>query len=267
MPLLYILVFILGLIFGSFITAYSYRWPRGMSLNGRSKCDNCGWTIFWYDNIPLFSYLALKGRCRHCHKHISLRYPLIEFSTGLIFLAIFNTYFSCLSGPTLQNIVCTFHNSLGIYALPFLFALNVALMAILVIDLETQYIPDELTFFILLLSSVFVFIFSENLYLIFFVAIAGSLFFLFSHFITRGKGMGLGDVKLALAGGVFFGWPALIAWFYCSFLLGAFIGILLIIFGKAKFRKPIAFGPFLVLAWFITLFWGDKLVSFLLPIL
>ena len=94
-----------------------------------------------------------------------------------------------------------------------------------------------------------------------------SLFLLLLNLFTLGRGMGLGDVKLALFGGVFFGWPLTLVWLVLSFIIGATIGIALIIFGKARFGKHIAFGPFLVISFFITLFMGDKLAVLLLPFL
>ena len=269
MLFLYFLVFVLGLTFGSFLTSYTYRWPRNLSFGGRSYCDNCRKKISWYDNIPLLSYFLLSGKCRNCQQKISFLYPLIEFVMGIMFIAIFYVFMRCpyVQGTSLDiSIICSIKSTLGVYTLPYLFAVCVSLIAIFIIDLQTQYIPDELVFFILTLSLlVLIITANDSFYLTLFAAFFASTFFLFLNFITHGKGMGLGDVKLVLAGGLFFGMPFTISWLFLSFILGAVIGLTLIYFGKAKFKKPIAFGPFLVMSWFITMFWGDKLVSILIP--
>lgn len=249
-----------GLIIGSFIGAYTYRWPRGISINkGRSFCDNCGKKIHWYENIPLLSYLLLGGKCRNCGKKISLRYPLIELSTALIFVAVY--YFK---NVTLQGLPPQ-----GGWTLLYLLAVAAVLTAIFIIDLEHKLISDEATFFIFTISFLVLLLSSDgNFYRIFFCSFLASSFFLFLNFITKGRGMGLGDVKLVLALGlVFADWKLLIVWLFLSFIIGAVVGVFLIAIGKAKWGRQIPFGPFLIGSFFITLFWGETLSGFLLPYL
>lgn len=256
----YLLIFIFGLIIGSFIGAYTYRWPRGISINkGRSMCPKCKKKINWYDNIPLLSYLLLAGKCRNCKKKISIRYPLIEFSTTLLFVAVYTFKGATLQGLPLQ----------GVWVLPYLLAVTAALIIIFVIDLEHKLIPDEATFFIFTMSSLaLLFSTDDNFYRIFFCAFLASFFFLFLNFITKGRGMGLGDVKLVLALGlVFTDWKILIVWLFLSFIIGAIVGVFLIAIGKAKWGRQIAFGPFIIASFFITLFWGKILAGLLLPYL
>ncbi|KKQ51104.1 hypothetical protein A2865_04640 [Candidatus Woesebacteria bacterium RIFCSPHIGHO2_01_FULL_39_17] len=246
---------ILGLAVGSFLSAYTWRWPRGISIaKGRSICPKCKKQIAWYDNIPLFSYLILGGRCRNCRKKISLRYSLIEVSTGTLFVVTI-----LLLGGL---------GRLGFPLTTYYLLLTTILIAIFIIDLEHQIIPDELVFIIFGLS-LFMLIVSSNdqLYKIIFASFMASTFFLLLHFITRGRGMGLGDAKLVLALSPILGWPQIMVWIFLSFIIGAVVGLFLIAIKKASFGKHIAFGPFLVIAFFITLFWGEYLIGFLLPFL
>ena len=252
MHLLFLFVF--GLIIGSFIGAYTYRWPMGISVKeGRSFCPKCKAKISWYDNIPLLSYILLSGKCRNCKKKISLRYPLIELSTAAIFVLVYT-----LQGASFKGI-----------ALPFFLLITAALIIIFVIDLEHNLIPDEAVFFIFTLAFLNL-LFSSNkaFYTIFFSAFLASTFFLLLHLITKGRGMGLGDVKLVMALGLMFAyWKLLLVWIFLSFIIGSVVGVFLIATGKAKWGKKIPFGPFLVVSFFATIFWGDTLAGLLLPYL
>lgn len=257
-------IFILGLVVGSFLGAYTYRWPRHMKVSeGRSRCPHCRKTIAWYDNIPLLSFLLLNGKCRNCGKHISLRYPLIELSTGTIFVLVY--YFltsyctTSLQGPTFKVFkapaICTWGNLVGPWALPyFLFFVSI-LIAIFVIDLENKIIPDELVF-LLIASSFLVHIFGTNdkLYTFLLSGFSASIFFIFLNIITMGRGMGLGDAKLVIPLGLMLGWPSTALFLYSSFIIGAVVGIFLVVSGRSKFGKKIPFGPFLVVGFLIALF-------------
>jgi leader peptidase (prepilin peptidase)/N-methyltransferase len=146
-------------------------------------------------------------------------------------------------------------------------AVTTALIVIFVIDLENKLIPDEAVFFIFTLSFLALLLSSNpDFYQVLFTAFLASTFFLLLNLITMGKGMGLGDVKLVLALSLFmFDWRVVIVWLFTSFVIGAIVGIFLIAVGKAKFGKQIPFGPFLIAAFFITIFWGDMLVKYMLP--
>ena len=265
----YFFIFVLGLVAGSFLSAFTYRYPRNISIAlGRSFCDKCKAKIAWYDNLPLLSFLLLKGKCRNCGKKISPRYPFIELSTALAFslIAFFlNNCTTTLQGQSFKGeVLCIWQGYLGFWALPFLLFLVLALITIFVIDLENQLIPDNqvyllfsLTTLLLLLSS------SDNLYQRLMTGFAASTFLLLIHLVTRGRGMGLGDVKFALLGGVFLGWPGSLTWLFSSFLIGAFVGVILILFKKASFGKKIPFGPFLTFSLFINMLWGNLLFKLL----
>jgi len=255
------LVLIFGLIVGSFLAALSYRIPLGISISkGRSFCPKCKRKICWYDNIPLFSYLVLDGKCRDCGRKISLRYPFIEAATGIGFLLIFS--FQC-SMSSLEN-MCLWKNSLGGLYIPFLLFIFSLLVAIFIIDLEKQIIPDSLVFSLFIVTSLFLIIFrGEVLFENLLVGFGASLFLLLLYLVTKGKGMGLGDVKFALFSGIFLGWPQTLLWLFVSFVIGALTGLALILAKKASFGKHIPFGPFLVVSFFISILFGERILGWL----
>ncbi len=241
-----IFLFILGLIFGSFISALTYRYPRGISIvKGRSFCPKCKKQIAWFDNIPVVSYLILGGRCRNCKKKISPRYILIELATGLGFLT--------LQGLTLQGVY-------SIYILAGQLAVFVILESIFIIDLEHQIIPDDFIFPGLLVSLLA----TDYLLLatLFSGFLAASLLMLI-HLLTRGRGMGLGDVKFAVLGGILVGLKLMPVWLFLSFLTGGVAGFILILGRRAGLKDKIAFGPFLIIGLGLTFLYGNTFLRIL----
>lgn len=230
-----IFLFPFGLIAGSFIAALSYRFPREISIKkGRSLCPNCKKTISWFDNLPLLSYVLLGGKCRKCDKKISVRYPLIEGLTGILFLLI---------GPNI-----------------FLLFATTLLMALLVIDWENMLLPDEFIFWGLAVAVFYLLFSSQAVYLNLLAGFAAALFFLGIFFITLGRGMGLGDVKLALLIGVILGMKLILPWLLISFISGGIVATALLLSKKAKLKEKIAFGPFLIFGFFVVSIVGDKLL-------
>ena len=238
-----LLFIILGLVIGSFLAAYSYRLPKDISIaEGRSFCPNCKKQIEWYDNIPLISFLLLMGKCRQCHSPISYRYFLIELSTALGFLAISKT-----SGDLINLI--------------FMLIMFSILVLIFVIDFENQIIPDNLVFAGILLTFVkLLLVDNRSLFEALLSGFLASSFLFAIHLITKGKGMGLGDVKFAILGGLLMGPKLSFIWLFLSFLTGALVGIILIIGKAAKFKDKIAFGPFLIIGLVATYIWGRNLL-------
>lgn len=261
MPEYFLLLFttLLGLIFGSFISALSFRTVNGISIfKGRSFCPKCKKTISWKDNIPVFSFFFLKGRSRCCKKMISLRYPLIEFLTTLVFFLIASVF---INSQITTNPIFVWKDLIGFATLPYLLFVSVSLIVVLVTDLEHKLILDKFVFIPLALTLFLILFFNPDYsYANFFLAFASASFLLIINFLTKGKGMGLGDVKLALLPPLILGWPYTLIWFFLSFIIGAVVGVLLLFVGKARFGKQIPFGPFLVLSFFIVLFWGEKLL-------
>jgi len=256
--LTYFVLLVLGLVVGSFLTMFTYRYPRGEKLgNDRSRCDKCKKKIGLQDNIPLLSYALLGGKCRSCGKKISVRYPLIELATAVGFVGAFYVIGNCNSGvynSLIETPLCTWNGILGGMALPFFLVIYTILVAIFVIDSEHQLIPDSLTFSIYVITiAVLILTNPSNLFTYFLVGFGSALFLLLINLATKGKGMGLGDVKFAIAGGTLIGWPGVLTWMMFAFVIGAVVGLFLIIAGKASFSKKIAFGPFLVIGLVLAL--------------
>ena len=229
------LLFLFGLVFGSFISALSWRYPKGISIvEGRSMCPKCKKQIPWYDNIPLLSYLILGGKCRNCKKLISWRYPAIELVTGIGFILI---------GPQI-----------------FWLIIFCILEIIFIIDLENQIIPDIFVFLGLFFA---LFLNKESFFGALFAGFLAATFLVLIHIFTKGRGMGLGDVKFAVFGGFLIGIKLLLVWFLIAFLTGAVIGIILILGRKAHLKSQIAFGPFLVVAIPLALLYGEKILFWL----
>lgn len=235
-----LLFLILGLMIGSFLAAYSYRLPLGISVSkGRSYCPHCKKQIEWYDNIPVVSYLILKGKCRRCNSPISARYLLIEVSTALGFFAL---YKYANSDPL---------------SLLFLLVIYCLLTLIFMIDFEHQIIPDKLVYFGVVITIIkMLAVDNRMIYEGLLSGFAASVFLLVIHMLTKGKGMGLGDVKFAILGGLLMGPRMSIVWLFLAFLTGAITGIILILGKFAKLKDKIAFGPFLVISLVATYIWG-----------
>lgn len=244
-----IIIFLLGLSIGSFLNVLIDRLPNGESIWwDRSHCDSCRKTLSWYDLIPVVSFIILQRKCRSCHKKISWQYPLVELSTGLIFL---------FTSVSMIRIIST-----GFIAphLIYYLALSGSLLAIFVTDFKYRIIPDQILIFLTVLTLVYQFIYFPQLIKDNLISgIISLLFFLMLVIITRGKGMGLGDVKLAFVMGLSLGFPKIIVALYLSFLTGALVSLILILTHKKSMKSTIAFGPFLICATFVSLFFGATL--------
>ena len=267
---LYLSVGILGLLVGSFLNVVVYRLPIMLQKSWRqeclefleqedsepntgvfnlsqprSRCPSCNHPISAVENIPVISYLFLRGRCKNCRTSISIRYPLVEFSTALLSIMVAIQF--GVSGQTL-------------IALPFTWTL----ITLSLIDADTQLLPDSITLpllWLVLFASLFnVFIDPSSALM---GAIAGylslwSVFWLFK--LATGKdGMGYGDFKLLAAIGALLGWQMLPLVIMLSAFAGAIIGISLIVFKGRSKNNALPFGPYLSIAGFIALLWGEQI--------
>lgn len=240
-------IFILSLTVGSFLSAFTYRLGTDLSIfKGRSICPKCKSKISWYDNIPLLSYFLLGGKCRNCHKKISVRYPLIESLTAIIFVLLY---------LFLQNIILSL-SWLAPYPillqLIVMFSVAAVLLAIFITDFESQLVYDDLIILAYCWVSLLIIFSGVRAYPYFLSGVLVADFFLFLNIITKGHGMGLGDVYLALLLGTALGGLSLI-WLLLSFVSGALIGLLLIVFGKARFGRKIAFAPYMIFSFFAVI--------------
>lgn len=245
-----VIFFILGLVIGSFLNVVIYRFNTQKSFGGRSACMSCRNQLSWYELIPLFSYLGLKGRCSSCQTKISFQYPLVEFVTGVLFLVLFFKF---------QNLL--YHGILD-FVIPYAFytAVFSLLLVITVYDIKHKIIPDILSFVFGFLAFLSVFLFTNGVFSPhmpmmsdFFGAIVISVPFALIWLLSKGTWMGLGDAKLAIGLGLLLGMPLMLSATVMAFWIGAIIGIFLLIFNKKYNRKSeVPFGPFLILGTLIA---------------
>ena len=266
-----------GLGIGSFLNAVIFRLHTGESpLKGRSHCMNCGKTLSWYELVPVFSYIIQRGKCRECGTRLSPQYPLVEIATaGIFLLIVINSQLLSFN----EFSVAQFLN------IAFLFLISSGLIVIFVYDLKHYIIPDRILFpligivFLAHLLNILNFEFwSLGLvsdfafrYLDFhslinavLLGILSAIPFAAIHFISKGRAMGFGDVKFAFFMGVLLGYPAVLSAMFIAFVLGAIIGIVLMLAGKKSMQSKVPFGPFLIVGTFLSLFWGGELISFYL---
>lgn len=246
----YFILFFIGIIIGSFLNVVIDRIPRGETIwFGRSHCEYCQHVLSWYDLFPLFSFLLLRGKCRYCHKFIGWKYPIVEATTGVLFVL------ALLTTP-LTSIVLILN----------LFVLG-SLTIILYTDLFSGIIPDSVLVLLFFFTILRVFVLHQNILNCLASGICAGLLFLFLHVVTRGRGMGFGDVKYAVIMGALLGFPFIIAGLYIAFLTGAVLALILVIVKKKTFASAIPFGPFLVLGTVVNFFWGSYVWAFFLHLL
>ncbi len=263
--LLATIAFMFGVIIGSFLNVYIYRFHTGKSLMGNSHCLSCATPLKFYELFPLFSYLFLRGRCRTCHSYIPSRYFWVELLTGSLFVGV----------------VLTVND---IYSMFFLLATVSVLVVIAVYDIYHFIIPDELTLavlglvlgnqFYLHLTGVPLVNFAWNIM----AALLASLFLLLLWRFSDGRWIGFGDVKLVIPLALGVGYASVFSLVVLSFWIGALVGLILLGYQKIKRRgqphlrflpaeltikSAVPFAPFLILGYLTVLFWGIDVVSLL----
>ena len=243
--------FVLGAVVGSFLNVLIHRLPEEKSIVfPASHCPKCQHAIRFYDNIPLISYLFLKGRCRDCGGSISLRYPLVEGLTAILSLLIYWKF-----GPSAQ------------YLCVFVFVCS--LIVITFIDLDHQIIPHLLTLSGIPVFAVLAVLFMGLTAIDAFLGVmigAGILYFVAVYYeaLTGREGMGGGDVNLLAMLGAFLGWKSLLFVLLVSSLLGAVVGLAFILFKGKDMKYAVPFGPFLCIAAVVYLFFGGDLIALFL---
>ena len=248
------IVFIVGLIFGSFLNVVIHRIPQDQSIVWPgSRCPNCSKPIPPYDNIPLISYIMLRGRCRHCQASISWRYPLVEGLTGVCLLALFLRY--------------GFDPQFWVYGVLTLFLIPLSF-----IDLDHGILPNKLTipgFILGLLLGILLQI--ESWYNVLFGALFGGgimiLISLLGKLLFKKESLGMGDVKLLVMIGVYVGFPWVAVCLFFGIFVAAVIILICILRKKLSFGNTVPFGPFIAIGTFVFLLWGESLVRAYLSLL
>ncbi len=240
----YVIVF--GMCIGSFLNVCIYRMPISESLVfPRSKCPKCGNLIRFYDNIPVFSYLFLKGRCRHCSTSIPIRYAMVEIITGLSAFSVYKKF-----GLTFPAVIY--------------FIFIAALIVIIYIDIDHKIIPNRITLPGIPICFLFSFVLPEMSpidSLIGILAGGGSLFLVDWVYkaVTKKHGMGGGDIKLLAMIGAIIGWKGVLFTIYMSSIVGTLAGLMVIVYRKKNLKFAIPFGPFLSIGAITYLFFGDAI--------
>jgi leader peptidase (prepilin peptidase)/N-methyltransferase len=243
-----VLIIAFGLIWGSFLNVVIYRLPRNLSLiHPPSSCPHCGKRIKPYENIPILSYLALKGKCRNCQSKISPVYPLVEALTPFCFLLVYMQFSLSLH----FFVSCLFVS---------------ALIALGFIDYYHQILPDEITLIGLAVALFYTF-FRDDLSLVqaLLGAGVGAGFLLLvygAYYLLRKKeGLGLGDVTMMLLVGAFLGWKPTLLTLILASVVGAVVGVFFIFFKKKDLQHALPFGTFLAPAAFVAFLYGQKIID------
>jgi prepilin signal peptidase PulO-like enzyme (type II secretory pathway) len=256
------ILFILGIVVGSFLKVTIDRSVLGESfIAGRSRCPECKTTIAWYDNIPLFSYIVLRGRCRHCKFAIPLSYPVVEFVTGALFVWWF------LMGFAFFRLA---EHPFTVMQPVFWLVVGVLFVVIFFADALYFIIPDGAVILLLLMSASYRLglgwlgkMQMVDVWWAFGAGIGYAAILAFLHVITKGKGMGLGDVKLALPLGLLLGPRKALLAFALATWIGAIVGIVMIAVQRKSLKHVIPFGPFMIIGTMIALLWGEELMRLL----
>jgi prepilin signal peptidase PulO-like enzyme (type II secretory pathway) len=277
--MLWFFLFVFGIIFGSFLNVVILRYDGERflldvkTLGGRSHCMHCGKTLRWFELVPIFSFVIQRGRCRRCDARLNVQYPIVEALSGSIFVFVpfvFGAAAGGIAGPLL------------IVAIVWVSVFE-ALLVMSAVDIRLGIIPDEINVFLGVIG-VFLAIISAgyfgaanqsllgpyaalfgwqgNVVLARLIGAAASgIFFAALIGVTRGKGMGIGDLKLAIPLGLIFGWPDIIFLMVFAFVLGALAGIIAIAGGKNSMKGTLPFGPFLALGAATIFFWGPQIFN------
>ena len=252
-------VFILGAVIGSFLNVCIYRVPENLSVVApRSRCGNCGTTLTGKDLVPIFSWLFLKGRCKHCGVKIASRYLWVELTQGLLFLAVFYIH-----GFTVKTLL--------------LWILTAFLTVVFFIDFDHQRIPNKLVFTGLILGfvpTVLNILNIETLYptrhvsepilgvIVPFVVMLGIA--IGGQVVFRKDVLGMGDVKVLAPIGLFLGWHLALVTIWLSFVLGGVFGLIWIFLQRKDKNAMIAFGPFIALAAYLVGLFSENVLIFIL---
>lgn len=245
------LLFLFGLAVGSFLNVVIYRSKIKKSIfKPKSFCPHCKHVLAWYDLIPVLSFISLRGRCRYCHKKISLQYPLVELATGILF-ALFYLQAGGLNGKLFFDL---FFTSI--------------LIIVFVYDLKHYLILDIIILvgaIGAILSSIFLGKpeFPQSLI----GSFVGGGFFALLVLVSSGKWMGGGDVKLSFLIGLILGWPQILLALFIAFMVGSVIGLILIALKNKTLKSAVPFGTFLTASTIITMFFGDEILDWYLGLM
>jgi len=250
MGIFYIFFFVLGTVIGSFLNVVILRLKNKKSVFKKpSHCPFCKKKLKWYELIPIISFVLQKGRCSKCKEKISWQYPLVELATGFSFILILNFQFPI---SNLQSFISTV----------FLLVITCFLIILFVYDLKYYLVPNKIIYPAIIISFFYRLWLPIPNYLL--AAVIGGAFFLIIFLISRGKWMGMGDIKIGVLMGLLLGLFQIFTALFLAFLIGGAVSVILLALKKKALKSEIPLGPFLTGATFITLLWGDILLNWYL---
>lgn len=255
-----IMIFVAGLCVGSFInmlvyrTAVKYRLIKKSAKKtnkNRSFCDGCSRQLRWYENMPVVSWIIQKGKTRCCGKKLDWSYPLVELVMGFLFL-IYDLRFTIYESNILFWVLGLVIITLLVFSAVF--------------DAKYMILPDFSTIILVIIAFIGVVFDEPNILPYLYSALGAGGFLLLLHLLTKGKGMGMGDVKLAVFMGLLLGYPKIIIAFYVAFISGAIVGGTMMMIKRLKRHSLIAFGPFLIAGTLVSWWFGNNIMYYVLSI-
>lgn len=239
-----------GLVIGSFLNCLIWRMHEDETLGGRSYCPKCRHSIVWYDNVPVLSFLFLRGRCRHCRQAISWQYPLVEIVTAVLFWLTFRMD---AANPQFSWLIMRD------------WFLVTTLVIVFVYDFRWQLVPMKVVWIMGAIIMALNIILGVSWITELFYAVLGAVFFLVQYLISGKKGVGEGDIWLgALLGAAYPSGGLLLLIMVLSYGLGSIISLILVSKSRKSWKSRIALGPFLAVGAIITLIWGEPIISWYL---
>lgn len=248
--LFYLLFFVSGLVFGSFLNSLEWRLHKKKSLNTRSECPKCHKVVSWYDNIPVLSFIILHGKCRHCHKEIGWQYPVVELLLALLFCFVFYFHSATMNISWLAVI----RDCIAVFVLLFIF----------IYDTKYMEVSDAITLGAAGVLFVIGVLLHASWVSMLIGAIIGGGFFFLQYIISKGKWVGGGDIRIGIFMGILLGWQLVLLALWFAYVIGGIISIFLVLTKKKKLKAEVAFGTYLSLATFITMFFGMQILSWYL---
>lgn len=265
-----LIFFAAGLIVGSFLGAANWRLKTAEDIVWkRSHCPKCGHGIRWYDNVPLLSFIVLHGRCRDCRKYISWEYPLIELMTGILFAGVAARFFGA-SFLGITGIAAGAFSRNAVVDMSFLLFAVCYLVLIFWHDYDYMLIPDAVVYpamIVTIFYQVYKYVQSplgftnvgSPLTGSLVAAFGAALFFAALIWMSKGKWIGGGDVKLGFLAGLIVGWPKILFVFFLTYFIGAVVSLALIVLKRKTWKSRIPFAPFVVTAVLIILFFSGQI--------
>jgi len=282
------ILFIFGLLIGSFLNVLALRYVDGESIlgirtiGGRSKCQTCTVGLKWYELVPLFSFIVQGAKCRHCKHSLNWQYPIVEFVTGILTAVLPTTlyyFYGAMHAQIDGASITWFYVLVALWLLATYTAITLS-----AIDMRLQIIPDQSNLLLGVIGLAMVackYFFASNFangtsflgpyadilggpsnpFLSALIAVGFAMVvFGGTIYFTRGRGMGMGDFKLAIPLALILGWPDILIALIAAFVIGSVVGILIIMNKKATMKSMVPFGPFLVIGLFVAVFYGEQLL-------